>query len=513
MKYAPNSTLRKRHPRGTRVPLATTVSYIKEIAPALQYAHFRKHIHRDVKPENILLGPNDKIWLSDFGIAALAHNTSSLNTQGYAGTAIYSAPEQIQGKPRPASDQYSLGIIVYEWLTGVPPFSGDITAVIYQHLSTPPPPLREKVPSIPPEVEDVVLKALIKDPAQRFKSIQDFADALEACQSKSGTLLLAYQGHSREVTSVEWSPDGKRIASASCDGTVQVWEATTGQRSFMWNGPEVYVGGYANPRVVAWDPDGKRIAVGTNGAGVEVYDTDTGKKLSRYDRHYSVYSGTWVKGMAWSPDGKYIASGIEDDWSRSEGRMTIHGFNSVDVWEVATQHKLTTCHWSSSDLHAIKIAWSLNGRQISIVAGNEYRKPEVTVCDATTGQKVLSYRGPSSAALTEANDVAWPPDKTRIASVGDSSVFIWNAATGKTLLVHHGAPDEAVMSVAWSPNGVFIASGGTDSVVQVWEATTGQISTTYTGHTASITTLAWSPDGKYIASGSEDNTIQVWQAI
>lgn len=114
---------------------------------------------------------------------------------------------------------------------------------------------------------------------------------------------------------------------------------------------------------------------------------------------------------------------------------------------------------------------------------------------------------------TNANMVAWSPDKTRIASASDSIVYIWNAATGQTLLVYHGTPGVTVMSVAWSPNGEFIASGGTDNVVQVWEATTGQIKRTYTGHTGAIGSVAWSPDGKYLASGSEDNTIQVWQAI
>jgi len=179
MKYAPKGTLRDRHPKGTQVPLSIVVSYIKQIAEALQYAHVRKIIHRDIKPQNILLGPKNEIWLSDFGIAAIAHNTASLNTQSYFGTPHYSAPEQIQNKPRPASDQYALGIVVYEWLTGSLPFSGDIAQVIHQHLSTVPSPLREKNSSISAEIDTIVLKALEKKIENRFESVQAFAAALE----------------------------------------------------------------------------------------------------------------------------------------------------------------------------------------------------------------------------------------------------------------------------------------------------------------------------------------------
>ncbi len=116
MDLAHHGTLRQRHPRESSPPLLTIVSYVKQIASALEYAHSEKLIHRDVKPENMLLGNNDEVLLSDFGIVALAHSTSSLKTQEYSGTIHYSAPEQIQGKPRPASDQYALGIVI-SWLS------------------------------------------------------------------------------------------------------------------------------------------------------------------------------------------------------------------------------------------------------------------------------------------------------------------------------------------------------------------------------------------------------------
>jgi serine/threonine protein kinase len=114
MDYAPNGSLRKRHPQGEVVPLAQVVSYVKQVATALQYAHEHKVVHRDVKPENMLVGRNEEVLLSDFGIATVAHSTGSLSAEAAVGTIAYMAPEQIQGHPRPASDQYALGVTVYE---------------------------------------------------------------------------------------------------------------------------------------------------------------------------------------------------------------------------------------------------------------------------------------------------------------------------------------------------------------------------------------------------------------
>ena len=198
MDYAPNGTVRQQHPKGSYLPLSTIVTYVKQVAQALQYAHERKVIHRDVKPENMLLGINDEVLLSDFGISAIEQSTSVLVTQkklasNPAGTISYMAPEQIEGKPQPASDQYALGIVVYEWLSGSHPFQGEPLAVMYQHVHAPPPPLREKIATISPAVEHVVLRALAKNPQQRFASIWAFAEALEqASQAQQDVTLPAW---------------------------------------------------------------------------------------------------------------------------------------------------------------------------------------------------------------------------------------------------------------------------------------------------------------------------------
>ncbi|GAC1347784.1 MAG: hypothetical protein NVSMB27_13960 [Ktedonobacteraceae bacterium] len=187
MDYAPSGSLRTLHPKGTHVPLQTVVSYVKQIATALQYAHDQKLIHRDIKPDNMLLGRNKEVLLSDFGIAVEALSSHLLKTQEGFGTIYYMAPEQILGKPRIASDQYALGVVVYEWLSGIRPFTGNAAEVGMQHLLASPPPLREKVPAVPLDVEQVVMTALAKDPHQRFASVQAFANALEQASQLAET--------------------------------------------------------------------------------------------------------------------------------------------------------------------------------------------------------------------------------------------------------------------------------------------------------------------------------------
>jgi serine/threonine protein kinase len=146
MDYLPNGNVRQRHPKGTPLPLLTIVSYVTQVASALQYAHDEKLIHRDIKPENMLLDQRNTIVLSDFGIALMAQSSRYQNTQEVAGTAAYMAPEQFQGKPRRASDQYALGVVVYEWLSGERPFHGSFTEIASQHLFVPPPSLQKKMP-------------------------------------------------------------------------------------------------------------------------------------------------------------------------------------------------------------------------------------------------------------------------------------------------------------------------------------------------------------------------------
>lgn len=216
MDYAPNGTLHDRHPRGTVVPLPQILSYVKQAGAALAYTHEHKLIHRDVKPENMLLDEQNQVQLSDFGIVAVAHRTASVQLQNITGTVRYMAPEQFRGYPTPASDQYSLGILVYEWLCGECPFQGaNFIEMGMKHTTEPVPSLRQKVPTLLPEVEQVVLKALAKDEKQRFLHIQDFVQALEqAVEGIGPTTTMRTPGNPLQPPQPFPSPDASPFQPA-----------------------------------------------------------------------------------------------------------------------------------------------------------------------------------------------------------------------------------------------------------------------------------------------------------
>lgn len=224
--YAPHGTLRDRHPRGNSLTAAVVLSYLKPIADALQYAHDQKLVHRDVKPENMLIGEHNEILLSDFGIATVAQSSRYQGAQEVAGTVAYMAPEQIQGKPRPASDQYALGIVVYEWLTGTRPFHGSFTEIATQHVLTPPTPLREKLPTIPQVVEGTVLIALAKDPKARFATVHAFVHAFERACLESGERFT-----SLEPSSTSSSPKAVGIPPTVQARPLQQQSASSGLSS------------------------------------------------------------------------------------------------------------------------------------------------------------------------------------------------------------------------------------------------------------------------------------------
>jgi serine/threonine protein kinase len=186
MEYVAGGTMRGRYPKGTQVSLHRVISHTKQIASALQYAHDRQLIHRDVKPENMLWRADDAVLLSDFGLVEVAHASSSLNpSEQVGGTLPYMAPEQFQGKPRAASDQYALAVVVYEWMAGARPFQGTTSEILLQHMHAEPPSLVEQLPTLPKQIEQVVFQALAKQPKDRFPSVQDFANALQAASQLS----------------------------------------------------------------------------------------------------------------------------------------------------------------------------------------------------------------------------------------------------------------------------------------------------------------------------------------
>lgn len=176
MELALHGTMRRRYPSGTRLSLPAVAYYVRQVAAALQYTHACGYIHRDVKPENLLLAQDGRVRLSDFGIATTAYYADRLHDR--FGTAPYTAPEQAGGEPCAASDQYSLAVVVYEWLCGHTPFDGTTREVLLQHRFATPPSLASQGRAVPHALELVMQIALAKDPTDRFESVRQFAQAL-----------------------------------------------------------------------------------------------------------------------------------------------------------------------------------------------------------------------------------------------------------------------------------------------------------------------------------------------
>nr|BBH95863.1 hypothetical protein KTA_40620 [Thermogemmatispora argillosa] len=189
MPYVEGGTLRDYLHRRKRLTLEEAASFLDQIASALQYAHDHGVLHRDVKPSNILLRPDGYAYLADFGLAKAIMGAESLTSDGtIVGTPEYMAPEQSNGISDYRSDIYSLGVVLFQMLTGRVPFTAESPVAIFlRHIQTPPPSPREFNSEIPPAVEEVIFKALAKDPNERFQEAQELANAYwRALQQERG---------------------------------------------------------------------------------------------------------------------------------------------------------------------------------------------------------------------------------------------------------------------------------------------------------------------------------------
>ncbi len=566
LRHTPWANLLHYHPKGTPLPVERILPYVQDCAAALQYLHDRGLLHLDVKPENMLLGPQAEVWLSNVGLGTLLQpRTRGGGPAGFLGTPLYAAPEQFQGEGGPASDQYALAMSVYFWLAGALPWKGDLAALAAQKRRGPPPLIEQvsrrsreaeedrlytlspaieealdktkplwmkkdtpwkddlndtgflnrarsqRPPELTPAVEEVVMRALAPDPADRFESVSAFAEALALAShpplpsSPPGTRLLVYHDHSA-VHRVAWSPNGRQIASVSLGNTVPVWDATVGRTITTCSLPSS-----TWATAAAWSPDGRRLVIGSGNGPVEVWAVAPGQRLLTYEGHIGRGHSGFVRAIEWSPDGRLIASGSDD--------------TTAQIWEADTGKLVLTYRGHSHIVGAL--AWSPDGRRI-VSSGDEKTAQGwdgvIHLWNAQTGALLLTCRGHRHAVPM----LAWSPDGSRFASAGiDRTVRLWDALTGECLLTYTGH-SHMVMSLAWSPDGRRIVSGGStkgwpppgwpdapeglDRLVQVWDASTGECLLTYGRHYAHMVGgLAWSPDGTRIASGAGLN-VHIWQA-
>jgi WD40 repeat protein/tRNA A-37 threonylcarbamoyl transferase component Bud32 len=531
MDYAPNGTLRQLHPKGSLVPPAMIAQYTKQAAAALQYAHDQHVIHRDIKPENMLLGRNNEVLISDFGIAVMAQSSRYQHGQEVGGTIAYMAPEQLQGRAVPASDQYSLGVVVYEWLCGERPFQGSFPEIASQHMLAVPAPLHTKLVGLSMGIEEVVMTALSKEPQHRFLRIQAFATALEhACQGAHplsrvpGASLPDWGNDKRPSSSSspmfppQPTPSGSysqvslnqsesdmstlpgKLSSTPVSGLLPTappslyppqGQGQSGPQGPFTPGQMGYQGQYVSPDA----PTSQSMGMGQFGPPPMLptdHDQQQGPKRKRGITRRKVVFG--LAGLV--------------------GVLIISSGGTVAWYELSRQHSPLSAGTPPKKTpqpgNTATSAPSPTSDPTASATGTE--SPSTTVTETATqpttgiGSLVTTYTGHTQYV----DAVAWSPDGSMIASAsGDNTVQVWNASTGENLLIYRGHSNP-VSAVVWSADGTQVISASDN--VQVWDASSGNLIFTYSGHSNNVYALARSPDGKRIASGGGDGTVQVWNA-
>src|SRR6516164_8868259 len=222
---------------GHSFPLPRTLRIMEQTCSALQFAHERNVVHRDIKPANLMLAADDTVKITDFGTAKILEFGSTQQTSHVMGTPSYMSPEQVKGRAVDGrSDIFSLGVMLYEMTTGEKPFPGqNITTVIYKIVNEDPVPPRQIDPSIHPGISTVLMKALAKEPEQRYQSCREMLEDLRnyrsvmATESPSATLVLTGSPEATAVTPVQRMGLAEDLQAAHSARSLQSRAATPSQ--------------------------------------------------------------------------------------------------------------------------------------------------------------------------------------------------------------------------------------------------------------------------------------------